>query len=70
MFFGKMTPVAVTANDLNGRIRKDLALQAFNHIYTNQQVNNMQLGRSLKLYGIRSERDRKNGTDTWYYEWD
>jgi hypothetical protein len=71
IFFGKMTPVTVTANDLiDNRIKKELALQAFNHIYTNQQVNNMQLGRSLKLYGIRPERDRKNGTDIWYYTWD
>jgi len=33
-------------------------------------VNNMQLGRSLKLYGIRSERSRKVGDDNWYYVWD
>lgn len=70
IFLGNMDKIIVTASDLEGRISKDLALQAFNHIYTNQQVNNMQLGRSLKLYGIRSERSRKVGDDNWYYAWD
>lgn len=70
IFLGNMDKIIVTANDLEGRISKDLALQAFNHIYTNQQVNNMQLGRSLKLYGIKSERSRKVGDDNWYYIWD
>ena len=70
IFLGNMDKIIVTASDLEGRISKDLALQAFNHIYTNQQVNNMQLGRSLKLYDIRSERSRKVGDDNWYYAWD
>lgn len=70
IFLGNMDKIIVTANDLEGRISKDLALEAFNHIYTNQQVNNMQLGRSLKLYGIKSERSRKVGDDNWYYIWD
>ncbi|MBV6419626.1 MAG: DNA primase [Ignavibacteriaceae bacterium] len=69
-FLGKKPLLKLTAQDLEGRIRKDLALQVFNRIYTNQQVNNMQLGRSLKLYGIRSERSRKVGDDNWYYAWD
>ncbi len=70
IFLGNMDKIIVTTSDLEGKMRKDLALQAFNHIYTNQQVNNMQLGRSLKLYGIRSERSRKVGDDNWYYTWD
>ena len=70
IFLGYMSPVKVTANDLNGRIKKELALQAFNHIYTNQQVNMSQLGKYLKAYGIRSERSRKVGDDNWYYAWD
>ena len=69
-FLGKKPLLKLTEEDLEGRIRKDLALQVFNRIYTNQQVNNMQLGRSLKLYGIRSERSRKVGDDSWYYAWD
>ena len=70
-FLGKMSLFKVTANDLKGNmIKKGLALQAFNHIYTNQQVNNMQLGKYLKSYGIRSERSRKVGDDNWYYVWD
>jgi hypothetical protein len=69
-FLRKTSLFKVTASDLTGKIRKDLALQAFNHIYTNQQVNNMQLGKYLKSYGIRSERARKVGDDNWYYAWD
>lgn len=68
--FNKKSLFKITADDLKGKIKKELALQAFNHIYTNQQVNSMQLGRSLKLYGIRSERSRKTEDDNWYYEWD
>jgi hypothetical protein len=52
------------------KIIKERALEAFNHIYVNQQVNNVQLGRSLKLYGIRSKRSKKTGDENWYYEWD
>jgi hypothetical protein len=70
IFLGYMSPVKVTANDLNSRIKKELALQAFNHIFTNQQVNMSQLGKYLKAYGIRSERSRKVGDDNWYYAWD
>ena len=55
---------------LKGKIRKDLALEAFNHIYTNQQVNSIQLGRSLKLYGIRPWRSRTADDNNWYYRWD
>lgn len=51
-------------------IRKELVLDAFNKIYNNQMVNGIQLGRSLKLYEIRSERSRKKDDKSWYYEWD
>jgi DNA primase len=64
------TLLHITADDLKKQIKKELALQAFNHIYTNQQVNNIQFGRSLKLYGIRSKRSTKAGDENWYYEWD
>ena len=59
----------MTKDDLNGSIKKERALEAFNHIYVNQKVNNIQLGRSLKLYGIRSERARKTDDNNWYYMW-
>jgi len=64
------TLLHITADDLKKNIKKELALQVFNHIYTNQQVNNIQFGRSLKLYGIRSKRSTKAGDENWYYEWD
>ena len=66
----KKSLLHITADDLKKNIKKELALQAFNHIYTNQQVNNIQFGRSLKLYGIRSKRSTKAGDENWYYEWD
>ena len=69
-FLGKRSLVKMTEDDLKNKIRKDLALEVFNHIYYNQRVNNIQLGRSLKLYGIRSERSRKVDDNNWYYEWD
>jgi len=67
---GRKSLVKMTADDLKGKIKKDLALEAFNHIYYNQRVNNIQLGRSLKLYGIRSERSRTADDNNWYYRWD
>ena len=69
-FLNRKSLFKMTDNDLKKKIIKERALEAFNHIYVNQQVNNVQLGRSLKLYGIRSERSRKTGDDNWYYEWD
>jgi DNA primase len=69
-FINRKSLFKMTDNDLKKKIIKERALEAFNHIYVNQQVNNVQLGRSLKLYGIRSERSRKIGDDNWYYEWD
>ena len=59
----------MTADDLKGKIKKNLALEVFNHIYYNQRVNNIQLGRSLKLYGIRPWRSRKTDDNNWYYVW-
>ena len=56
-------------DDLKGKIKKDLALEVFNHIYYNQRVNNIQLGRSLKLYGIRPWRSRTADDNNWYYVW-
>jgi hypothetical protein len=69
VFEGKLNKVKILASDLQGKIRKELALDAFNKIYYNQKVNNIQLGRSLKLYGIRSERSRTTEDKNWYYVW-
>jgi len=69
-FLKRKSLFKMTNNDLKKKIIKERALEAFNHIYVNQQVNNVQLGRSLKLYGIRSKRSKKTGDENWYYEWD
>ena len=69
-FLGRKSLFKITEEDLKGSIKKERALEAFNHIYVNQQVNNIQLGRSLKLYGIRSKRSRETSDNNWYYEWD
>lgn len=69
-FLGRRSLFKITEDDLKGSIKKERALEAFNHIYVNQQVNNIQLGRSLKLYGIRSERSRKTDDNNWYYMWE
>ncbi len=69
-FLNRKSLFKLTEDDLKGSIKKERALEAFNHIYVNQQVNNIQLGRSLKLYGIRSKRSRETGDNNWYYEWD
>lgn len=69
-FLKRKSLFKMTDNDLKKKIIKERALEAFNHIYVNQQVNNVQLGRSLKLYGIRSKRSKKTGDENWYYEWD
>ncbi len=68
-FINRKSLFKMTQDDLGGTIKKERALEAFNHIYVNQQVNNIQLGRSLKLYGIRSERSRKTDDNYWYYMW-
>ena len=68
-FINRKSLFKMTEDDLNGTIMKERALEAFNHIYVNQKVNNIQLGRSLKLYGIRSERSRKIDDNNWYYMW-
>lgn len=68
-FLNRKSLFKMTQDDLKGSIKKERALEAFNHIYVNQQVNNIQLGRSLKLYGIRSERSRKTDDNNWYYMW-
>jgi hypothetical protein len=69
-FLGRRSLVKMTADDLKGKINKNLALEVFNHIYYNQRVNNIQLGRSLKLYGIRPWRSRTADDNNWYYRWD
>ena len=69
-FLGRKSLFKITVDDLKIKIIKERALEAFNHIYVNQQVNNIQLGRSLKLYGIRSKRSRETSDNNWYYEWD
>ncbi|HCY77723.1 MAG TPA: hypothetical protein DHV28_17565 [Ignavibacteriales bacterium] len=68
-FLNRKSLFKLTEDDLKGSIKKERALEAFNHIYVNQQVNNIQLGRSLKLYGIRSDRSRKTDDNNWYYMW-
>lgn len=68
-FLNRKSLFKMTKDDLKGSIKKERALEAFNHIYVNQKVNNIQLGRSLKLYGIRSERARKTDDNNWYYMW-
>ena len=70
ILLGKRGWVKIFQSDLEGEIKKDLALEVFNHIYTNQQVNSIQLGRGLKLYGFKSGRSRKVGDNNWYYMWE
>ena len=68
-FLNRKSLFKITEEDLKGSIKKERALEAFNHIYVNQQVNNIQLGKHLKNSGIRSERSRKIGDNNWYYMW-
>lgn len=68
-FLNRKSLFKITKDDLGGIIKKERALEAFNHIYVNQQVNNIQLGKHLKNCGIRSERSRKTDDNNWYYIW-
>ncbi len=48
--------VRLTKNDINGKIRKELALKVFNEIFNTNPVNEELLGQHMKLNGINSDK--------------
>jgi len=61
--------ISFTKSDMKGGIRKELALRIYNEMYHGQPTNDVQLGKQLKLYGIRSERIMTNGIRENFYLW-
>jgi len=66
-FYGQQ--VKVNTSDLGGRIKKSLALAAFNAIYSTQKVSGSQLGKQLKIYGIQTNKATINGSRENVYAW-
>ena len=54
---------------LDGKILKSSALKLFADIYNSHLITDNELGKKLKLYGIKSVRERKGGTDVKYFSW-
>lgn len=58
------------SNDLlNRKIRKNDALSIFEVIYSSFSTASVDLAKKLKLYGIKSFRDRTGGKAKYYYTW-
>jgi len=64
--------VTVNSWDVNGKIKKRLALALFNLIYPSQSTSEVVLGKKLKLYDIQTikTKDDANGHRQYYYAWE